>query len=139
MLYYMNFNTGHSFSPHIHTHSHTAVGTPPSFINEPPASVIVSTGQLQQPAPGVTANLVVPCGATGNPTPTITWFREDQLLDAALVLPDGTLAINVTEDDTRREGTIFRCVATNRIGENSTTVAALRSRNVNVTLTCEWL
>ncbi len=108
------------------------VGVPPSFIpdGEPPEAVIVD---LQQDG----INLVLPCGMTGMPTPNVIWFREDVEIDSAFVMPNGTLAIRVAENEASREGTNYHCVGTNRIGRGNSIVATLRSRDVNVSHSCE--
>ena len=109
----------------------TVVGVPPSFTNDQPLATVVD---LQ----GVGNNLVLPCGATGTPTPTVSWFREGSQIDPASVTDNGTLAIRVTESGAAREGTSYYCVATNRIGPGNSIVAALRSRDVNVSHFCEF-
>ncbi len=82
-------------------------------------------------------DLVLPCGVTGIPTPSVSWFREGSEIDQTSVLANGTLSIRVTESVASREGTNYYCVATNRVEPGNSTVATLRSRNVNVSLSCE--
>ena len=110
----------------------TVTGVPPNFTTDgqPPEAVVVD---LQ--ADG--NNLVLPCGVTGAPTPSVSWFREGSLIDPTSVMADGTLSINVNETEAPREGTSFYCVATNRIGPGNSIVAALRSRDINVSHSCE--
>ncbi len=83
------------------------------------------------------ANLVLPCGVTGMPTTSVSWFREGVEIDQTSVLANGTLSTRVTESEASREGTNYYCVATNRIGPGNSTVATLRSRNVSVSHSCE--
>ncbi len=87
------------------------------------------------------ANLVLPCGVTGDPTPTVSWHRGNTVLPAESVTSDGSLAMNVTEDvDASRSGVLYHCEASNVLGGNgSGSPAVLRSRDVNVTYTCESL
>ena len=124
--------------PHTHTYTHkTPVnGEPPSFTQETPATKVVEFDTFQE-VNGAMVNLVLPCVATGTPAPTVAWFREETELDQASVADDGTLAINVTMETASRMGTVYYCVATNNIGPENSTTASLRSRNVNVTHTCE--
>ena len=118
----------------IHTVNgiHFITGIPPSFTSDgqPPEAVVVD---LQ----GDGNKLVLQCGASGIPTPRVSWFREGSLIDPASVMANGTLAIRVTENEASREGTNYYCIATNRIGPGNSTIAALRSRNVNVSHSCE--
>ncbi len=58
---------------------------------------------------------------------------QGEELDSASVGADGRLAINVSMSEAVCEGTNYFCVTTNRIGPGNSTVAALRSRDINVT------
>ena len=59
------------------------------------------------------------------------------MLADELVTDDGSLAMNVTEGvDASRSGVLYHCEASNVFGGGSTP-AILRSRDVNVTYTCE--
>ncbi len=83
------------------------------------------------------ANLILPCGVTGDPTPTVTWYRGDTVLPSQSVTSDGSLVMNVTEGvDASRDGVLYHCEASNVFGSNGSP-AVLRSRDVNVTYTCE--
>ena len=82
-------------------------------------------------------NLVLPCGVTGIPTPRVSWFREGDLIDPTSVTANGTLVISATGNEASREGTNYYCVASNTIGRGNF-VATLRSRDVNVSQSCEW-
>ena len=106
-------------------------GEPPSFLinGEPPAYVAVNTEEAGN-------NLVLPCQVVGMPAPSVSWFKEGSEIDDQFVMPDGTLTLRVTENEIPRQGIIYYCIATNRIGRGSSTIASLRSRNVNVTLSC---
>ncbi len=58
------------------------------------------------------ANLVLPCGVTGDPTPTVTWYRGDTVLPSQSVTSDGFLVMNVTEGvDASRSGVLYHCEA----------------------------
>ena len=80
-------------------------------------------------------NLIMPCGVTGTMPITVSWFREGVEINSAS-MTNGTLSIRVTESEAPREGTNYFCVATNRIGPGLSIVAALRSRDVNVSHSC---
>ena len=89
-------------------------------------------------AGSVMANLVLPCVVTRVPIPTVTWYRGDSPVDSGSVF-DGTLAINVTEGggtDATGAGVLYHCQATNMLNNFR---AIVRSRDVNVTYTCEYL
>ena len=88
-------------------------------------------------AGSVTANVVLPCVVTGDPPPTVTWYKGDSPVDGGSVF-DGTLAINITGEgpDATRAGMLYHCRATNMLNDFPATV---RSRDVNVTYTCEYL
>ena len=107
------------------------IGEPPSFVpnGEPPANFVVNT-QFGN-------NLILPCWVAGTPAPSVSWFKEGSEIDAQFVMPDGTLTLRVTENEIPHQGIIYYCIATNRIGQGSLTIASLRSRDVNVTLSCE--
>ena len=107
------------------------VGEPPRFTQtgEPPEAVSVRMGEI----------LTLPCGVTGTPTPHISWYQEGSLIDATSVMADGSLVINTAESGISLMGTIFHCLATNRIGPGGITVASLRSRDVNVSLSCKLI
>ncbi len=67
----------------------------------------------------------------------MSWYREGSAINSMFVLANGTLAIRVTESELSRQGALYYCMATNRIGQTNSTIAALRSRNVNVSLFCK--
>ncbi len=105
---------------------------PPKFIpdGEPPETAVVDVQRSNE--------LVLPCAVNWTPTPSVTWYREGSAINSMFVSPNGTLTIRVNESDNEselsRQGTLYYCIATNRIGQ---TITALRSRNVNVSLSCE--
>ncbi len=113
------------------------IGNPPIFMeNSIPQDTVVSSLVFRTMA-GVKANLILPCGVTGDPTPTVTWYRGDTMLPAESVTSDGSLAMNVTEGvDASRDGVLYHCEASNVFGGNGSP-AVVRSRDVNVTYTCE--
>ncbi len=104
---------------------------PPRFTpdGEPPETAVVDVQQANK--------LVLPCGVSGTPTPSVSWYREGSAINSMFVSPNGTLAIRVTESELSRQGALYYCIATNRIGRTNSTIAALRSRNVNVSLSCK--
>ncbi len=106
---------------------------------EPPEAKVIYLDIFEE-ANGRMVNLVLPCATTGTPPPTVAWFREGMQdpIEASFVGADGRLGINVTIAEAAREGTIYYCVATNRIGPENSTHAALRSRDINVTHSCEF-
>ncbi len=68
---------------------------------------------------------------------TPSWYRGDTVLPAQSVTRDGILLINVTEGvDASRDGVLYHCEASNVFGGNGSP-AVVRSRDVNVTYTCE--
>ncbi len=81
---------------------------------------------------GQATNLTLTCGATGDPTPVITWFREDQPVNEDLVQNDGSLlVVNITEGEyASAGGTQYYCTATNTHG-------TIRSRIITVLYACE--
>ena len=106
------------------------------FTTQPPATRVVDFDSFQE-VNGVMVSLVLPCVATGMPAPTVAGFREGTKLSQDLVMADGTLATNATMDTATCQGTVYYCVATNHIGPDNSTTASLRSRDVNVTHSCE--
>ena len=106
--------------------------------NSQPQDTVVSSSVFRIHG-NVKANLILPCSVTGNPPPTVTWYRRDIMLGSEFVLSDGTLALNVTEEGgiyATRDGVLYHCRASNKIGPHNFT-ATIRSRDVNVTYTCE--
>ncbi len=89
---------------------------------------------------GSMVNLVLRCGVTGNPTPSVTWFRGSVDITAQGIIPgDGSIGLNVTEGEeggASKTGTLYHCRATNTIGLNSVTVT-IRSRNASVSYACK--
>ena len=78
------------------------------------------------------ASLTLNCNASGDPSPTITWYREGMPLSDDLILASGSLLIvNITEGvDATRGGLSYHCTATNKFG-------TIRSRAANVSYACE--
>ena len=88
---------------------------------------------------GVTANLVLPCNATGDPFPFFKWFREDTAIEARFFTRDGTLATNVSNTsyiEASREGVRYHCTATTNIGVFPF-IATTRSKDYHVFYTCK--
>ena len=88
------------------------------------------------------ANLVLICRVSGDPTPTITWYRENVALTGeGIQTSNGTLTLNLMENDgASRVGVLYHCRATNTLGpEDATITATIRSRNARVAYACELL
>ena len=88
------------------------------------------------------ANLVLSCLVSGDPTPSITWYRENVALTGeGIHTSNGTLTLNVTENDgASRVGVLYHCRATNTLSpEGATITATIRSRNARVAYACERL
>ena len=113
-------------------------GEPPSFTTEPQQQVVVSS-TVSQTVQGLTGNLVLHCSASGDPTPTISWFMEGAPIDSSFVTTDNTLVLPVTQGvEATRTGVLYHCVASNTIGRpGSEYMATIRSRDANVTHTCK--
>ena len=78
------------------------------------------------------ASLTLNCSASGDPSPTIAWYREGMPLSSDLVSASGSLVIaNFAEGvDATRGGLSYHCTANNTFG-------TIRSRTANVTYACE--
>ncbi len=93
-------------------------------------------------ADGSNADLVLQCDVTGMPTPTMTWYRRDDVVDvpvdASNVLSNGTLLVqNITEGEfASTAGVVYHCEATNTIGEPEFS-ATIRSRDITVYYACK--
>ena len=100
---------------------------------EPPERMIISDMLQSSRSGDQISNLIIPCGVTGTPTPTIKWFREEsELTGNFTVANNGTLVAIITYNDTAlRTGVPFHCEATNIFGASNST-ATIRSRNVSV-------
>ncbi len=92
---------------------------------------------------GFMVNLVLRCGVTGNPTPSVTWFRgstdreSTDITALGIISGDGSIGLNVTEGGgASKTGTLYHCRATNTIGLNNVTVT-IRSRNASVSYACK--
>ena len=80
------------------------------------------------------ASLTLYCNASGDPSPTITWYRSGMTFSntRTTVNPNGTLVIvNITEGtDATPEGLLYHCTARNKFG-------TIRSRTANISYACE--
>ena len=69
-------------------------------------------------------NLIVSCRASGNPSPIIQWFRDDQLLNgsqSSISISQGNNGIsqlNVIGFANENVG-LYSCVAVNKLGRDS--------------------
>ena len=100
---------------------------PPQFTQEPEDTFVFETDASGQPT-----TLTISCGTSGEPTPTVTWFRSGEEVDSSLVLESGTLSIpNITEGESAsRDGIPYYCTATNTLG-------TIRSKTVQVFYACK--
>ncbi len=105
----------------------------PSFNSEQEDVVVFATN-----ADGSNSDLSLQCDVTGIPTPTVTWYRGDDVVGADFMLSNGTFLIqNITEGDyASTAGVIYRCEATNTIGEPGF-IATIRSRDITVYYACK--
>ena len=80
------------------------------------------------------ASLTLNCNASGDPSPTITWYRNGMTFSnrRTTVNNNGTLLIvNITEGmDATPGGLPYHCTATNKFG-------TIRSRTTNISYACE--
>ena len=115
----------------------SGIGEPPQLLPMPSEVVVSST--VFNPVDDVVANLVIRCNVSGMPTPTVTWFREENPIDGTSV-SGHTLFLNVTEGiDASRSGVHYYCLATNRIGPNNSIELTVRSQNILVRYNCEYM
>ena len=77
-------------------------------------------------ASGDPASFSLQCQVTGNPTPTITWFRQGNVIEAAT---GAMLTVNpiVAGTDATTDGVEYYCEASNSFGR-------IRSRRASVQL-----
>jgi len=118
--------------------SFSVIGSPPVF-GEQQKDVVVHEDAIMD-VNGTNVNLILRCNVTGSPEPIVSWFREGtEIRNEGVVLSFGTLGLNVREGNgATREGVIYHCTATNKIGPNNTT-AITRSRDIRVSYACEFL
>ena len=81
------------------------------------------------------ASLTLNCTASEDPSPVITWYRNEMSLSTnqrVTINANGTLHIaNITENtDATRGGVSYHCTAHNTLG-------TIRSRAANVSYACE--
>ena len=90
---------------------------------------------------GTSVNLMLHCNVTGSPKPTVTWFREGtEISSDGVLLSNGILGLNITTEGNgaTREGVIYYCTASNRIGPNNATTATARGRDIRVSYACKF-
>ncbi len=104
-------------------------GTPPSFT---PNGQYSGDDIVQR-----SGDIVLPCEVTGTPAPSVSWFINGIEINSSFVRANGQLRISFSASEKSHQGRNYYCIATNRIGRRSSTVAALRSKNVKVSLACK--
>jgi len=94
-----------------------------ALITKKPSSVIVEEGQ----------NVTLPCKATGQPTPTVTWRKAfSQVPKEKTAVVDGSLTIyNLTKGD----GGTYACSARNLLGQDSAVALVTVIEELKFTLT----
>ena len=87
---------------------------------------------FERDAAGNKVSLTLNCNASGDPLPTIAWYREGTRLNNELVLANGSLLIvNITEGvDATQGGVSYYCTANNTFG-------IIHSRPANISYACE--
>ncbi len=105
----------------------------PSFNSEQEDVVVFATNE-----DGSNSDLSLQCDVTGTPTPTVTWYRGDDVVDAGFMLSNGTFLFqNITKGEyASTAGVIYHCEATNTIGEPGF-IATIRSRDITVHYACK--
>ena len=118
---------------------------PPAGINAvfPPQFLVIQEDVVvfETNADGSNADLVLQCEVTGNPTPTVTWYRGEEQLNSTLYTnTNGALFIpDITEGEfASREGVVYHCEATNTLGAIGYS-ATIRSRDITVYYACKPL
>ena len=111
------------------------IHTPP-VEGDPPAFTVVpeDTHVFAMDAEGNPVTLTLQCGATGSPTPTITWFRDGTVVDAMFVnATTGFLVVeNIMEGEfASAAGVPYYCTASNDFG-------TIRSPTVRVFYSCKY-
>ena len=71
-------------------------------------------------------NLTLSCNATGNPVPTISWTRDGSPVDTSgrISFSENKKELTIT-DVSRTDSGEYRCVATNRVGNDTSNAATL--------------
>ena len=114
--------------PSFLTHTPPVVGNPPVFTEVPEDTHVFEMG-------GNPVTLILPCNASGSPTPTIAWFRNGTPVDAMFI--NDTLRSLVVEnvmndgEYASGNGVPYYCTATNAFG-------TIRSPTVRAFYSCKY-
>ena len=97
--------------------------------------MIVQSPQSVSVAVGGTAILM--CGATGSPTPAITWQKDGATVVSSsfisIVSADGSSTLTITNAQMSDAG-LYDCTATNTAGTTSSNAAITVNGNFSVTV-----
>lgn len=95
-----------------HTHTHTAQGTSPQFIDQPTNVTAFGSATIQ-------------CSALGSPQPSISWFKDGTpITPSPRITVDSVGHLQIANLQNTDEGG-YHCVATNVVGSVQSSVGRL--------------